>query len=181
MPNEFLIPNADDGHAEGDPPTLAEIAFDDEIDRFSFQFQKVMLPHINVAFELGWTLGMLRRFRPAFELDGDRRDKLVKAIRDTVPVVARRLRPYPSGNVRGCLDAAATIVRSWADDERYRTARDRQRLADARTFVKMLERDLQNISDFEWLRQRKAKRRHDLFRSLLTSAANLAEPEKAVA
>jgi hypothetical protein len=45
----------------------------------------------------------------------------------------------------------------------------------------MLERDLQNISDFEWLRQRKAKRRHDLFRSLLTSAANLAEPEKAVA
>lgn len=181
MQPEFLIPNADDGHAEGDPPTLAEIAFDDEIDRFSFQFQKVMLPHVDVAFELEWTLRLLRRFRPAFQLDGDRRDKLVKAIRDTVPVVAHRLRPYPSGNVRVCLDAAATIVRSWADDERHRTERDRQRLADCLMYVKLLERDLQNISDFEWLRQRKAKRRHDLVRSLLTSAANLVEQEKAVA
>ncbi|ESX51347.1 hypothetical protein NLY43_18970 [Mesorhizobium sp. C416B] len=78
MQTEFIIPYADE-HYEAEPPSRETIAFDDEIDRFIFGFWKVTLPHVDIAFELAWVLGSLRKFRPLFQLDDERCDSSPRA------------------------------------------------------------------------------------------------------
>ncbi|ESY92705.1 hypothetical protein [Mesorhizobium sp. LNHC209A00] len=168
MPTEFLMPFADDGHAEGDPPSRAEIDFDGEIDRFIFGFWKATLPHVDITFELPLTLGALRKFKPVFQLDAKRRDKLIRAIAGAAVAVVQRLpHAYDPHTVVICMSAATIVVRHWAEDEQGRAARPPHRIEDARMYVRLLERDLHNICDYAWLQQRKAQRRHDIVRSMV--------------
>ncbi|MER8536054.1 hypothetical protein NKH61_24560 [Mesorhizobium sp. M1005] len=178
MPTEFLMPLADE-HYDVDPPTQAEIDFDGEIDRFIFAFWKVTLSHIDVTFELPLALGSLRKFRPAFQLDGERRDKLIRSIADAAVAVVQKLPAYSPPMVVICLSAATIIVRHWAQDEQERAAHHPHRLVDARMYVRMLERDLRNISDFTWLQQRKAQRQQEVVRSMLTLPDTLAAEQVA--
>ncbi|MER9579239.1 hypothetical protein NKI78_27030 [Mesorhizobium sp. M0400] len=78
-----------------------------------------------------------------------------------------------------CLSAATIIVRHWAQDEQERAAHHPHRLVDARMYVRMLERDLRNISDFTWLQQRKAQRQQEVVRSMLTLSDTLAAEQVA--
>ncbi|MER9950211.1 hypothetical protein [Mesorhizobium sp. M0047] len=165
---DFLIPNADDGHAEGDPPTQAEIDFDGEIDRFVFSFWKATLPQIDITFELPLALGGLRKFKPAFQLDPERRDKLIQAIGDAATALVHKLpQIYNPRTVAVCMIGAMTIVRDWAEDEQQKAAHHPHRLVDARLYVHVLERDLRNTCDYAWLLQRKSQRQKETVRSLL--------------
>ncbi|MER9654396.1 hypothetical protein NKJ26_12885 [Mesorhizobium sp. M0152] len=170
MPIEHIIPYADDGHAEGDPPSRDVIDFDEQIDRFIFSFCKVTLPHVDVPFELSWVLGCLRKYRPPFQLDVERRDKLIKAIADAAVAIVRRLPNYQPGSVIVFMSAVAVIVEHWAEDEHQQAAHHPHRIQDARLRVKMFERDLCNIADYAWLQQRKAQRQRELIRDLVATA-----------
>ncbi|RWH18170.1 MAG: hypothetical protein E5X00_05705 [Mesorhizobium sp.] len=170
MQTEFLMPFAEDGHAEGDPPTRAEIAFDDAIDRFLFSLWKCTLPDVDITFELPLTLEGLRKFRPAFQLDAERRDKLVRSIADAAAAAVRRLPPtYNPGMIIVCMSAATIIVQHWAEDNPERATHHPHRIEDARVYVKMLERDLHNFCDYAWLQQRKGQRQREVVRSMLTA------------
>ncbi|MER9911499.1 hypothetical protein NKJ71_12745 [Mesorhizobium sp. M0050] len=181
MPTEFIIPFADE-HYEADPPSRETIAFDDEIDRFIFGFWKVTLPHVDIAFELAWVLGSLRKFRPLFQLDDERRDKLTTGIAEAAVAAVRRLPPsYHQGNVIVAMSAAAVIVHHWAEDEQQRAARHPHRIEDARLHVRMFERDLRNIADRAWLQQRKGQRQQEIVRGLISAAAHDLGAEKIAA
>ncbi|MER8374420.1 hypothetical protein [Mesorhizobium sp. M1406] len=181
MPTEYIIPYADDGHAEGDPPSRDVIEFDEQIDRFIFSFWKVTLPHVDVAFELSWVLGCLRKFRAPFQLDVERRDKLIKAIADAAVSVVRRLPNYQPGNIIVCMSAVAVIVEHWAEDEQQQEAHHPHRIEDAWLHVRMFERDLRNISDYAWLQQRKAQRQQEVVRDLVATAIGQVGAEKVAA
>ncbi|MDG4903499.1 MULTISPECIES: hypothetical protein [unclassified Mesorhizobium] len=173
MQTEFLMPFAEDGHAEGDPPSQAEIAFDDAIDRCLFSFWKCTLPEVDITFELPLTLEGLRKFKPAFQLDAERRDKLIRSIADAAAAAVRRLPPtYNPGMIVVCMSAATIVVQHWAEDDQERAAHHPHRIQDARMYVKMLERDLHNLCDYAWLQQRKAQRQREKVRSLLKWAAD---------
>ncbi|RWE14890.1 MAG: hypothetical protein EOS76_24105, partial [Mesorhizobium sp.] len=141
-----------DEHYEVDPPSQAEIDFDNEIDRFLFSFWKCTLPEVDITFELPLTLEWLRKFKPAFQLDAERRDKLINAIGDAAAALIQKLpHIYHPRMVGICMTAATIIVRDWAEDEQQKAAHHPHRLVDARLHVRILERDLHNACDFAWL------------------------------
>ncbi|MER9758478.1 hypothetical protein [Mesorhizobium sp. M0138] len=180
MQTEFIIPYADE-HYDVDPPSRETIAFDDEIDRFIFGFWKVTLPHVDIAYELGWVLGSLRKFRPLFQLDDERRDKLTTGIAGAAVAAAQRLPACHLGNVIVCMSAAAVIVQHWGEDEQQRAAHHPHRIEDARLHVRMFERDLRNIADHAWLQRRKAQRQQEIVRGLISAAAHDLGAEKIAA
>ncbi|RWG08274.1 hypothetical protein [Mesorhizobium sp.] len=180
MPTEFLMPFAEDGHAEGDPPTQAEIVFDRDIDLLIFDFWKATLPEIDITFQLPLALEALRKFKPVFQLDPERRDKLINAIGGAAAALIQKLpHIYHPRMVGICMTAAATIVRDWAEDEQQKAAHHPHRLVDAELHVRILERDLHNACDFAWLQQRKAGRQQEVVWSLLTRANDIATEQVA--
>ncbi|MER9623317.1 hypothetical protein NKI98_18050 [Mesorhizobium sp. M0222] len=171
MPNEF-IPFATDGHEEGDPPTQEEIAFDGQVDSIGFGLWKSTLLHVNIAFELPLTLESIRKFKPVYQLDAKRRDQLVLDAADAMASAARRLPPnYSRGQIVTSMSAAITVIRSWAEDDVEKAAHHPHRLTDAKVWIKLFERDLRNLSDFQWLQQRKAQRREEIVASMLIGSS----------
>lgn len=179
MPTEFLMPLADE-HYEVDPPSQAEIDFDNEIDRLIFDFWKAALPDIDVTFQLPLALEALRKFKPVFQLDPERRDKLIIAIAAAAGALVQKLpHIYHPRIVSTCMVAATIVVRDWAEDEQQKAAHHPHRIDDAKLYVRILERDLHNVCDFAWLQQRKAGRQHEIVRSLLTRANDIATEQVA--
>lgn len=180
MQTEFLMPFAEDGHAEGDPPSRAEIDFDRDIDLLIFDFWKATLPDIDITFQLPLALEALREFKPTFQLDAERRDKLINAIADAAGALIRKLpHVYNPRMVAVCMTAATIVVRDWAEDDQQKAAHHPHRLVDARLHVRILERDLHNVCDFAWLQQRKAGRQQEVVRSLLLRANDIATEQVA--
>lgn len=180
MPDEFLMPFAEDGHAEGDQPSQAEIEFDRDIDLLIFDLWKATLPEIDITFQLPLALEALRKFKPPFQLDTERRDKLISAIADAAGALVQKLpHVYNPRMVGICMIAATTIVRHWAEDEQQKAAHHPHRLVDAELYVRILERDLHNACDFAWLQQRKAGRQHEVVLSLLAAANSIAAEQVA--
>lgn len=158
MPDEF-IPFATDGHEEGDPPTHEQIGFDDEIDRMRFGLWKTTLEHISISFELPLTLASIRCFRPCFQLDEKRRDQLIEDIFGAAAAAYVRLpRQYSRAQIGVAMSAAAIVVSDWAASDSERARQHPHKIDDAKMWVKMFERDLRNLSDFEYLQSRKLKR-----------------------
>ncbi|MER9628023.1 hypothetical protein [Mesorhizobium sp. M0296] len=159
MPDEFIIPFATDGHAEGDPPTREEIAFDNDIEHVRFGLWKTTLEHVSISFQLPLTLASIRTFKPSFQLDEKRRDQLIEDIFGAAAAASARLpTQYSRPQIGVAMSAAAIVVSDWAATETERARQHPHKIDDAKMWVKMLERDLRNLSDFEYLQGRKLKR-----------------------
>ncbi|QPC90013.1 hypothetical protein [Mesorhizobium sp. INR15] len=159
MPYEFIIPFADDGHEEGDPPSREEIAFDDAIDHIRFNLWKMTLGHVSPSFEMPLVLRSIRSFRPAFQLDGKRRDQIINDIFGAAAAAADRLpKQYSRHQIAIAMSAAAIVVSEWAATGKERARQHPHKIDDAKMWIRMFERDMRNMSDYEYLQSRKLKR-----------------------
>lgn len=151
--NDFLIPYADQVY-EPDLPSREECDHHDEVSLLTFQFRKCALPHIDLVFELDWTLSMFAKRKSKLTLHQDDRDAMISAVFQALASIENRPHAQRFRYLRRGCSGVVSMIQRWADEDASK-ARNDDEWHDHVAYFRALRNEVQTARLMSFVRERR--------------------------
>ncbi|UVK45692.1 hypothetical protein BPNPMPFG_001252 [Mesorhizobium sp. AR07] len=168
---DYLIPYAEESF-EGDQPSQEENDHHDEVALLTFQFRKCAMPHIDLVFELDWTLSMFAKRKSKLTLHPDDRDAMISAVFEALSSIERRPHLFPFRYLRRGFSGLASMIERWANEDAS-NPRDDDEWFDHVAYFRALRNEIQTARLMSFVRERRADRTVRARQAMAKSTARL--------